>query len=334
MSNVRTIVTIGGGSGQQCLLGGLKTLPRVEVRAIVSMMDSGGSSGRLRNALGILPPGDVLKCLVALSNRSEDAKALLLQRFTQDPHLAGHRVGNLLLTMLAEHSGSFPAAIAALAEILDVSGSVLPVTLDKATLVAELEDGSRVCGESAIDLPHDRRRSAIRSVFLVPHHVAQVSAHSAALEAIQDATCVVLGPGDLFTSLLANLAVPGIVEALRASRARMLYVVNIMTKFGETQGFSAADFVRTVERCLDRPLDVIVCNTRRPPAAILSRYRRQGADWVAPLEAGAYPTDEHRVLGADLLQIQDGTLRHHALRLAALVGRILAPAAARCPQAP
>lgn len=319
------IVTIGGGSGQRCLLSGLKTVAGIEIRAIVSMVDSGGSTGRLRGALGILPPGDLLKCLLALSNRSEDTKDFLSQRFGHYPNLQGHRVGNMLLAMLARYSGSFPTAIGALAEILDVAGTVLPVTLDRATLVAELADGTRICGESAIDVPHDSQRAAIRDVFLVPHHGDRVTAYPQALDAIRQAAVIVLGPGDLFTSLMANLAVPGIVAALRASRAKLIYVANIMTKFGETHGFGADDFVRVVEQRLGRRVDIVLCNTHRPPSPILARYQRQGASWVAPAVLTHAPPGGRRVYAADLLDTEGDMVRHHPAKLAALLQQILFP---------
>ena len=164
------VVTIGGGSGQFALLSGLRNLEGIEVTAIVSMVDSGGSTGRLRDELGILPPGDILKCILALSPHNEASRHLLQKRFQNDRRLRGHNAGNMLLTMLSRYTGSFPTGVSALAEILDVRGTILPVTTDRATLVAELTDGSRIYGERAIDMPRGHQREKIQDVFLVPHH--------------------------------------------------------------------------------------------------------------------------------------------------------------------
>ena len=147
------ITTIGGGSGQYALLSGLRDSEKIEITSIVSMVDSGGSTGRLRDELGILPPGDVLKCLLALSPQRDYARSIFLKRFSKDKRLKGHNAGNMLLTMLSRYTGSFPTGIQALGEILDTRGTILPVTTDRATLVAELTDGTRIFGENAIDVP-------------------------------------------------------------------------------------------------------------------------------------------------------------------------------------
>jgi 2-phospho-L-lactate transferase/gluconeogenesis factor (CofD/UPF0052 family) len=164
----RKVVTIGGGTGQFALLSGLRDLEGVEITAVVSMADSGGSTGRLRDELGILPPGDVLKCILALSPYHSMARTILLKRFTSDIKLKGHNAGNLLLTMLSDYAGSFPAGIQALVEILNVRGKILPVTIDKATLVAELSDGERIYGQAAINVPQGARRERFRTFSWFP----------------------------------------------------------------------------------------------------------------------------------------------------------------------
>jgi uncharacterized cofD-like protein len=162
----QTLVTIGGGSGQFALLSGLRNLDGINITAVVSMVDSGGSTGRLRDELGILPPGDVLKCILALSPHHDIARILFLKRFIKDRRLKGHNAGNMLLTMLSQYTGSFPTGVQALGEILDAKGTILPVTIDKATLVAELTDGTHIYGETAIDIPRGTQLEKIRSVFL------------------------------------------------------------------------------------------------------------------------------------------------------------------------
>ena len=214
-SGKRHIVTIGGGSGQFALLSGLRGLENADVTAIVSMMDSGAARAVSGTSWASLPPGDILKCILALSPHQEIARTILLKRFQEDRRLKGHNAGNMLLTMLSRYTGSFPTGVRALAEILDVSGTILPVTTDQATLVAELTDGTRIFGEHAIDLPRGDQREKIKSVFLVPHHTDAIHVYPPVIKAIDQADFVLLGPGDLFTSVIPNLLVPGVAEALR-----------------------------------------------------------------------------------------------------------------------
>ncbi len=258
------LVTIGGGSGQFALLSGLRDLDGIKITAVVSMVDSGGSTGRLRDELGILPPGDVLKCILALSPHHDIARVLFLKRFTKDRRLQGHNAGNMLLTMLSQYTGSFPTGVQALGEILEDKGTILPVTVDKATLVAELTDGSHIYGETAIDIPRGTQREKIRNVFLVPHHSDSISVYPPVIKAINSADYVIIGPGDLFTSIIPNLIVPGVKEALQETSAKILYIINIMTKFGETHNFTGLDFVRKLEESIERQVDGIIYNAEKP----------------------------------------------------------------------
>ncbi|MEJ5359636.1 MAG: uridine diphosphate-N-acetylglucosamine-binding protein YvcK [Desulfobacterales bacterium] len=317
------ILTLGGGSGQFALLAGLRDLPGIEITAVVSMVDSGGSTGRLRDEFGILPPGDILKCIVALSPHREMARTLLLKRFVEDRRLKGHNAGNMLLTMLSRYAGSFASGVQALAEILDVRGRILPVTVDPATLVAELTDGSRVFGEKAIDVPRGMQREKIREVFLVPHHNEAVSVYPPVIDAAWWADYILIGPGDLFTSILAALIVPGVAEALRRSRGRILYILNLMTKFGETDRFRARDFVERLEAALGRTVDGVIANRRRPPEAVLRAYRKQKADFVE-LDPGEAFWKDRRLYAGDLLDTAGGIVRHDSAKLAALIGGIIA----------
>lgn len=317
MKQTRT-VTIGGGSGQFVLLSGLRTSGVFSITSVVSMVDSGGSTGRLRGEYGILPPGDLLKCILALSPHQEFARYFLLKRFRQDRLLRGHNAGNMLLTMLSRYTGSFTSGVQALAEILDVQGRILPVTTDKATLVAELTDGNRIYGEQAIDMPRGVQREKIRDVFLVPHHSDQVHVYPPVITAIQEADLILLGPGDLFTSILPNLIVPGVTEALRATPAPLFFVINIMTKYGETHRFKARDFVTALEDVLQRRLDGIIYNTARPPEALLKAYAEQKAEFVVVDTSDDWWVDR-RMAAADLLDITGGVVRHDSRKLAALI---------------
>jgi uncharacterized cofD-like protein len=314
-------VTIGGGSGQFVLLSGLRTSGAFAITSVVSMVDSGGSTGRLRGEYGILPPGDLLKCILALSPHQEFARYFLLKRFREDRRLRGHNAGNMLLTMLSRYTGSFTSGVQALAEILDARGRILPVTTDKATLVAELTDGSRIYGEQAIDMPRGTQREKIRDVYLVPHHSDQVRVYPPVLKAIDDAELILLGPGDLFTSILPNLIVPGVTEALRAAKAPIYYVINMMTKYGETHRFQPRDFVIELEDVLQRKLNGIIANTARPEAALLEAYHAQKADFVEVDPSSDWWADR-RILTADLLDASGGLLRHDSRKLAALIERL------------
>jgi uncharacterized cofD-like protein len=317
-TEAKRLVTIGGGSGQFALLSGLRDLKQTDVTAVVSMVDSGGSTGRLRDELGILPPGDVLKCILALSPHREVSRTILLKRFSGDRRLEGHTAGNMLLTMLSRYTGSFPAGIRALAEILEVKGSILPVTIDRATLVAELTDGRRIYGETAIDIPRGTQREKIRDVFLVPHHSDSISVYPPVIEAIRRAHCVIIGPGDLFTNIIPNLIVSGVKEALQETSARLLYVLSVMTKFGETHNFTGKDFVARLEESLGRRVDGIVYNTRRPNTPVLKTYAAQKAKFVE-IEPNADWLKGRTVHTSDLLDVSGGIVRHDSAKLAALI---------------
>jgi uncharacterized cofD-like protein len=322
MSDKKKIVTIGGGSGHFALLSGLRELDDLDITAIVAMVDSGGSTGRLRDELGTLPPGDILKCILALSRHGDTARSILLKRFAKDRRLQGHNAGNMLLTMLSRYTGSFPAGINALAEILDTRGTILPVTIDRATLVAELTDGSRIFGEAAIDIPDVSQRAAIRDVYLVPHHSDSISVYPPVLDAIAKSETIIMGPGDLFTSILPNLIVPGIREALQAATAKCLFVVNIMTKFGETHNYAARDFAARLEDAMGRRLDGFIYNTRRPDNKILQRYQQQQARFVVIDERLEF-WKNRTIHAADLLDTAGGIARHESKKLAALLKHLM-----------
>jgi uncharacterized cofD-like protein len=316
------ITTIGGGSGQFALLSALRDLGGICVTAIVSMVDSGGSTGRLRDELGILPPGDILKCILALSPHGETSRNLLLKRFQKDRRLRGHNAGNMLLTMLSRYTGSFPTGVAALAEILDVNGTILPVTTDRATLVAELTDGTRIYGERAIDMPRGHQRETIRDVFLVPHHNESIRVYPPVVEAIKKADYIILGPGDLFTSIIPNLVVPSVSEVLLETRAKLLYITNIMTKFGETHNFKARDFVNHLESFVGRRIDSIIYNKTRPDLKLRELYAKQKSEFVE-LDSDDPFWRRHKLYCADLLDSSNDVIRHNSGKLADLMAALI-----------
>jgi uncharacterized cofD-like protein len=316
------IVTIGGGSGQFALLSGLRDLGGIDITAIVSMVDSGGSTGRLRDELGILPPGDVLKCVLALSPQRDIIRTMLLKRLTGDRRLRGHNAGNMLLTMLAEYTRSFATGVKALSEILDAQGTILPVTVDKATLVAQLTDGSRIYGQKAIDVPRETQREKIQDIYLVPHHHDTISVYPPVIEAINSADFIFIGPGDLFTSIIPNLLVPGVKEAMQGTKARAFYIVNIMTKYGETDTFKGYDFVRSIEEYIGRAIDGVIYNTMKPAQKILEQYSEEKAEFVE-IDESKKEWKDRKIYSQDLLSVTGGIVRHDSKKLAALISEII-----------
>jgi uncharacterized cofD-like protein len=316
------VLTIGGGSGQHTLLSGLRDLKNIDITAVASMTDNGGSTGRLRDELGVLPPGDVLKCVIALSPLRDAAKKIMLKTLEGDRRLQGHKAGNMLITMLERYTGSFPAAIRTLSEILEISGRVLPGTTSKATLVAELVDGSRIYGESAIDIPQSTQREQIKELFLVPHHSGSISAYPPVIEAIKLSDIVLIGPGDLFTSIIASLIVPGIKEAIQRTNAKIFYILNIMTKFGETHNFDGIDFVQNIDAYLGRQVDGILCNNRKPNKKLLKKYLKENSEFVE-IRHVEQQMNNRLIYIDDLLDTSGEIVRHDSKKLASLIQSII-----------
>ena len=275
------IVTIGGGTGSFTMLSELKKVA-TRLWAIVTMTDSGGSSRRLMDEFGRpLPLGDLRQALVALSRSSKLWGDIFSYRFPDGPNgmVGGHSLGNLILHALEDQNGGdLLGALDDAAELLNAAGQVIPVTLDQATLCAELSDGTVVQRETAIDRPGDRPVLPIRRVFIEP----SVRASSRARKALERADKVLIGPGDLFTSVIPCLLVEGVTDALRSCDGELIYICNVMTKHGETDGFAASDFVRAIHHYLGRRVDTVVVNTGEYPPEVVARYAEEGAAPVAP----------------------------------------------------
>lgn len=268
------IVTLGGGTGQYTLLTGLRTLP-AELTAVVTMMDSGGSSGRLCDEYGLLPPGDFTRCLIALSSHPDAMKELLGHRFASGS-LKGHTVRNLVFTAVQEITGDAARTVERLHELFAVEHRVLPVTLDAVELVVHLENDRVIRGEASIDALGEHLDAPVLSVYLDP----PARGHGAALDAIAAADMVVIGPGDLFTSVVPNLLVHGVSEALADSHARLVFVCNLMTKPNETPQYTVEDFVGTVAMYLgEASLDAVLHNTTWP-AELSPEYAAEGSEPV------------------------------------------------------
>ncbi len=272
----KKIVVVGGGTGNHTTLSGLK-YEDCDLTAVVAMTDSGGSSGRLRAELGQLPPGDIRQCLVALApdDRSSALMARLLDyRFNAGSGLNGHSFGNLFLTALTEITGNTATAIEEASRMLSIRGTVLPVTLSKSTLVACLKDGSNVVGEANIDQRSENLDVPIDYVYLEP----KAYAYPPVLEAIETADAIIMGPGDIYTSILPNLLVEDVSEAIKSSNALKICLCNLMTKRGESDGFKASDFVNLIREYLGTtsPLDYLVVNSAPYPERLLQRYSSSG----------------------------------------------------------
>ena len=299
------IVVIGGGTGSYNVLRGLKKY-EARLTAVVSMMDSGGSTGRLRDEFGFLPPGDVRRCLAALSRDTGLLRSLFEYRFNRGSGLNGHSFGNLFLTVLRDITVSDADAIKEAGKILSVSGDVLPVTITDCQLGAILENGQVVVGESNISVPKYDPQLRIKKLFSIP----RVRVFKEAERSILEADKIVIGPGDLYTSVLSNVIVGGVKAAIIKSQARKIYVCNIMTKKGETSGFKAADFIRELEKYLGKGIvHKIVCNKAVPAGPLLRKYAAEGASFVAP------DAPDRRVVKADLLGGRD-LARHDPDKLA------------------
>lgn len=266
------IVVIGGGTGSFVVLSGLRK-HECEVTAIVNMTDNGGSSGILRDELGVLPPGDVRQCLVALSGAPEPLRALFTHRFASGG-LKGHTLGNIFLAACENLTGSFEQAVGMASQILQIRGSVLPVTLGKATLCAQLGNGVSLRGEAAVTKSLLLQKYGIRKLFLEPR--ARINPKASA--AIRSADMIVMAPGNLYSSLMPNLLVKGVAEALSASKAKKIYICNLMTRLGQTEGFAAHNFLEELERFAGRNfLNAVVYNTEVPSVRDLGHYAEEGS---------------------------------------------------------
>lgn len=276
----KNIVVIGGGTGTFTVLSGLKKYP-VNLSVVVSMMDSGGSNRVIRDEFGLLPTSDIRQCMVALASQKshELLRQLFTYRFSQGTGISGMTFGNLFMAALTDIYKSQEEAIKETCSILDVQGQILPVTYDDAHLVARYENGKQVLGEHFIDEPDDEMGSMkIAGLELIPEAVA----NKKAIKAIKEADLIVLGPGDLYTSIVCNFLVKGILNAIKKSKAKKVYVVNLMTKFGQTNRFKVSDFVSVINGYLGKGnLDYCLINRNgKYSQSVLRRYRQEKASPV------------------------------------------------------
>jgi uncharacterized cofD-like protein len=305
----------GGGTGLPSLLGGLKTNPWLGVHAIVTMFDSGGSSGQLRDELGVLPPGDVLRCALALARNEREARNVLLARLSMPEHarLRGHTGGNLLLSMMERYSGDFLAAVDGLRALLGCEGHVWPVSTEPASICAEYGDGSSTRGEVEVDAGQSAGH-AITRLWLEP----DVHLHAAAASAIGALDAIVIGPGSFYTSLMPILLVRGAAEAVREVRGPVVLVTNLLTEGRGMWGFTAGEAVRRIGDVLGRPVDVAIVDNSSPSEATLAPYLEEHK---RPLERGDLPASCEVVEGEFW---STEIARHDRRRLAQVVWAVLA----------
>jgi uncharacterized cofD-like protein len=319
----KNVVVMGGGTGTFTVLTALKRYP-LNLSAIVTMSDDGGSTGILRDELGVLPPGDVRTCLVALSSSDELMRTLMNYRFDSGK-LKGHSFGNLLLSALEKVTGSFDEAVDKVGEVLRIRGRVIPATLDKVRLMARV--GKRIIrGEEKIQ--NAQLNGNLKKLWLEP----AARANKKALAAIREADLIIIGPGNLYASLVPNLLVAGIPEAIRKSHAKKIFVCNLMTKMEHTDGWSVREYVDSIEKYLGSEIDVVIYNNKPAPARILKRYAREG-DTLTRWDDLPKGRD---LIGAELMSRRShatnkvGTparesslVRHDPEKLAAIVAKLL-----------
>ncbi|MEW6407706.1 MAG: gluconeogenesis factor YvcK family protein [Patescibacteria group bacterium] len=309
---MKNVVVIGGGTGTFTVLSGLKKYP-VKLKAIVSMADSGGSTGRLRDELGVLPPGDVRQCLVALS-QAPRLRDLFNYRF-RSGSLSGHNFGNLFLAALEKLTGNFQQAVLEASKILNIKGEVIAVTTDKVNLCAKLEDGKVIFGESNIDRAFGfSGKLKIKKAYLKPQGKITLKAR----KAIITANAIILGPGDLYTSIIPNLLVAGVCNAIKKSKAKKIYICNLMTKFGETHGFNVSNYVLTLEKYLGKNvLNFVLYNTKKPAKPILDHYKKE-KEFFVEIDPENFPSNIKFIgknfLNKEIVQRCQGVSVSHLVR--------------------
>ena len=309
------IVAIGGGTGLSTLLRGLKAYS-ANITAIVTVADDGGSSGRLRREIGVLPPGDIRNCLAALADEEKLLTELFQYRFRAGDGLSGHSFGNLFLTAMSEITGDLDRAIAASSKVLAVRGRVLPATLSNVHLWAELADGRRIEGESNIT-------EAFGSIVKIGCAPANPPALPKALKAIQDADYIIIGPGSLYTSVIPNLLVPDLRDAIAQRQVPRIYVCNIMTQPGETQGYSVADHIKAIDKaCGQRLFNAVLVQRKVPSAKALIRYAQENSHPVH-LDREAVGQLGRRLVLSNVMDEDENTglVRHNPQKLARVLLR-------------
>lgn len=308
------IVVIGGGTGLSTMLRGLKYYTS-NITAIVTVGDNGGGSGALREDLGMLPPGDIRNCLLALADTEPIMEDLLQYRF-KDGRLKNQSFGNLFLAAMAGISENFEEAVQKMSSVLAVTGKVIPVTLDDMQLMAELENGNKVYGESEIPEEAVKQKSKIKKLFIIPEDAEPLDE---AVEAIREADAIVMGPGSLYTSVISNLLVKKIRSAVRKSKAYKIYISNIMTQPGETGGFTVSDHLREIKKYGGKEIvDCVIANKEEISEDLKEKYIKENSIQVKADKKKIHDMNVELVLG-DLVRVDNGFVKHDTDKLAGLI---------------
>lgn len=321
---MKKITVIGGGTGTFVVLSGLKEYP-FELSAIITMMDSGGSTGRLRDQLGVLPPGDLRQSLIALSEASLLWRKLFLYRF-EAGDLAGHNFGNIFLSALEKVSKDYKEVIKTASFILQAKGKVIPVTFDKVHLMARYSNGKTLKGEGEIDTNQEKEAKIIQA-YLEP----QAKANPEALKTIERSDYIIIGPGDLYTSIIPVLLAAGMKEALRKTKAKIIYIVNLMTKLGQTHSYKVSDHLQDLEKYLGRSQDFLLINNGKIPENIIKWYEDHYEEVVIDDLNNSF---SGKVIKENLIssavfdkvasdKLSRSVLRHSSKKLARLINKII-----------
>lgn len=292
---MKKIVTIGGGTGSFTLLSGLKKYP-VELSAVVSMADNGGSTGILRDELGVLPPGDIRQCLVALSNSSRELRQLMNYRFEKGG-LKGHSFGNIFLSALEKNNGSFIKGLANASKILNVKGEIIPVTVSNVNLYMTLNNGKILMGEKEINHSFEIEKDGFKKFHLKP----EAAANPKAIAAILEADLIAIGPGNLYCSILPNLLVKGISKAICKSKAAVVYNCNLVNEKGHTRHFTLDDYADIINQYLgEERINFVIFNDSKPPQHIIKKYQKQ-SQFLTPFIKEARLKRSYKVIAIDLI---------------------------------
>ncbi len=325
-SEIKKIVTIGGGTGSFAVLSGLKEYKNLDLTAVVAMTDDGGSTGILRDEYGVLPPGDIRQCLVALSEADKLMRDLFNFRFDSGS-LKSHTFGNIFISTIEQMTGDFNDALNVISKILKVRGRVLPVTLDKVRLIAELENGKRLAGERELSSCNFVSRFGIKKIYLNK----KVKASVMVIKALDEADMIIIGPGNFYSSLIPNLVVPGVSPAIVNSKAKKVFICNLMNKFGQTDRFTANNFLSELQRFIGKDIiDIIVFNNKHPSPSLLKRYADEGR----PIDFGVPGNHKAKLIQSDLLSgdiyhqskgdiLKRTLIRHDPHKLAKILLKIL-----------
>ncbi len=329
MEKRKKVVVIGGGTGTIPVLTGLKQFKNLDLSVVVSMTDDGGSNAVIRDQFGLLPLSDLRKSIIALSKgHAEFLREIFTYRFSKGEGLGGHTLGNLILTGLTDITGSEENAVQVVSELFHLSGKVIPVTFGKTTLRATYSDGSIIEGEHLIDEPEKLSKNVFINKLSL---TKKVKANPEAIQAILKADVIIAGPGDLYTSTLANIIIPGIADAIQKSKAKFIFISNLMTKHGQTDNFAVSDFVRVMKDYCGRCPDTVILHSGNINQQIIEKYHTRGENLVSDdvKDNGSYA-----VIRKDVVQTEESKkdvkdklvrslIRHDAKKLAKILYKII-----------